>query len=381
MDDPFAPHLCGADTWAGKYLRQFWHPVALSKDLKAGRAKPIRVLGEQYTLYRGTTGAAHVVGYACAHRCTKLSVGTIEGDHIRCTYHGWMYDGDGQCVEQPSEPESFAHKIRIGGLPTQEYLGLIFSWFGTGTPPPLPEYPGFEQDGLLDNSRYERRCNYYQNLDNHGVSAHVPYTHRLSLHKSMTERGQNHAMPIVSAEEKAYGLASTASWPDGRTRTIHLLMPNMNYFNVPSEMPGETGWVDHLAWRVPIDDESHYSCSIQLHHISDESRRRFDEEKRRNREAILRQEISTRRMLDMILAGDATLDDCADRPDIVTLEDGVVQEGQGRSVDHSAEHLGRSDATLILRRKIHLREMRALAEGRPLKAWTVPETQLVTTGV
>lgn len=155
----------------------------------------------------------------------------------------------------------------------------------------------------------------------------------------------------------------------------------MNNFNVPSEMPGEKGWVDHLAWRVPIDDESHYSCTIELHHISDESRQRYDDEKRRVKEAIARLEIGTRRMLDMILAGEASLDDCADRPDIVTLEDGVAQEGQGRSVNRSAEHLGRSDNTLILRRKIHLRELRALAEGRPLKEWTVPESQLVTTGV
>lgn len=381
MDDPLAPHLCGADTWAGKYLRRFWHPVALSGDLKPGRAKPIHVLGDAFTLYRGETGTAHAVDYACEHRCTKLSVGTIEGDHIRCMYHGWMYDADGRCIEQPSEPEPFAHKIRIRALPTQEYLGLIFCWFGTGTPPPLPTYAAFEQDGLLDNSTYVRRCNYYQNLDNHGDSAHVPYTHRLSLHKSMAGRGQNHAMPAVSGEETPYGIASTASWPDGRTRTIHLLMPNMNYFNVPSEMPGERGWVDHLAWRVPIDDGSHYSCTIELHHIGEESRRRYHDEQRRNEEALARLVPSTRVMLDLILAGDASLDDCADRPDIVALEDGVAQEGQGRSVDRNAEHLGRSDATLILRRKVHLRELRALAEGRPVKEWTVPATRLVTTGV
>ena len=381
MDDPFAPHLCGADTWAGKYLRRFWHPVELSRNLKPGRAKPIRVLGEDFTLYRGTSGVAHVVDYACAHRCTKLSVGTIEGDHIRCMYHGWMYDADGQCIEQPSEPEPFAQKIRIRSVPAQEYLGLIFCWFGAGTPPPLPHYPALEQGGLLDNSSYKRQCNYYQNLDNHGDSAHVTYTHRLSLQKSMTGRGLNHKMPYVSAEETPYGIASTASWVDGRTRTIHLLMPNMNYFNVPSEIPGETGWTDHLAWRVPIDDETHFSCTIEQHHISEESRRRYDEEKRRNLEAIARLEIGTRRMLDMILAGEASLDDCAQRPDIVSLEDGVAQEGQGRSVDRSKEHLGRSDNTLIFRRKVHLRELRALAEGRPLKEWTVPETQLVTTGV
>jgi 5,5'-dehydrodivanillate O-demethylase oxygenase subunit len=379
--DSFAPQLCGAETWAGKFLRRFWHPVELSENLKPGRAKPIRALGEDFTLYRGSTGHAHAVDYACAHRCTQLSVGTIEDDNIRCLYHGWMYDSSGQCIDQPSEPEPFAAKIKIRSLPTAEYLGLIFCYFGADAPPPLPRYPKFEDGGLQDNSYYLRECNYYQNLDNHGDSAHVPFAHRLSLQKSMTALGLNHNMPMVSAEETDYGLASTASWPDGRTRTIHLLMPNMNQFTVPSEVPGEKGWTDHLAWRVPIDDDRHYSCSIQVHRLSDEGLARYHEFKRQTEERLAKLSPTTREMISMIRLGAASLDDAAARADIVTLEDAVSQEGQGRIVDHSKEHLGRSDATLILRRKIHLRELRALAEGRPLKEWTVPQAVIATTGV
>jgi 5,5'-dehydrodivanillate O-demethylase oxygenase subunit len=379
--DRLAPHLCGPDTWAGKYLRRFWHPVALADNLKVGRAKPIRVLGEDFTLYRGTTGLVHVIDFACAHRCTQLSVGTIEGDNIRCLYHGWMYDGSGQCIDQPSEPEPFSSKIKLRSVPTEEYLGLIFCYFGDDTPPPLPRYPTFEEDGLRDNETYSRDCNYYQNLDNHGDSAHVPFAHRLSLQKSMTAAGLNHNMPIMSAEETDYGLASTASWPDGRSRTIHLVMPNINQFTVPTSIPGERGWTDHLAWRVPIDDRHHFSCSVQLHRLSEEGRVRYHEVKRQTQERLANLPSPTREMVHRILAGEASLDDAAERDDIVYLEDTVSQEGQGRIADHSKEHLGRSDATLILRRKIHLRELRALSEGRPVKEWTVPRTLAATNGV
>src|SRR5438105_1693584 len=101
----------GSGTLAGRYLRRFWHPVYRARDLAAGRAKPITVLGEQFTLYRGQGGAPHLVEYRCAHRGVPLSVGWVEDECIRCRYHGWRYDASGQCVEQPGEDPGFAAKV------------------------------------------------------------------------------------------------------------------------------------------------------------------------------------------------------------------------------------------------------------------------------
>src|SRR5215470_17019140 len=134
----------GPETLAGKFLRSFWQPVYCGHEILPGRAVPIRVMGENFTLYRGESGTPHLVGDRCAHRGTQLSVGWIEGDSIRCFYHGWKYDGSGQCVEQPAEPKPFAEKIHIPGYPVEEYLGLIFIYLGKGKPPPLPRYPKLE---------------------------------------------------------------------------------------------------------------------------------------------------------------------------------------------------------------------------------------------
>ena len=68
-----------------------------------GQAKPIQIMSERFTLYRGEGGAPHVVGFRCAHRGTQLSAGWVEGDCIRCIYHGWVFDESGQCIEQPAE--------------------------------------------------------------------------------------------------------------------------------------------------------------------------------------------------------------------------------------------------------------------------------------
>src|SRR4051812_43770321 len=100
----------GPGTLAGRFMRKFWHPVYRAQDLPAGRAKPVKIMNEEFTLYRGESGKIHAVAFRCAHRGTQLSTGWVEGDTIRCFYHGWAYDGNGQCVEQPAEPEPFCNR-------------------------------------------------------------------------------------------------------------------------------------------------------------------------------------------------------------------------------------------------------------------------------
>src|SRR2546421_7073828 len=89
----------GPATGMGQLLRRFWQPVAVSHAVKPGTAVPLRVLGEDFTLYRGERGAAHLIASRCAHRRTVLHTGWVQGDEIRCIYHGWKYDGTGQCTE------------------------------------------------------------------------------------------------------------------------------------------------------------------------------------------------------------------------------------------------------------------------------------------
>src|ERR671929_2210771 len=147
--DALAP--TGPGTLAGRYLRRFWQPVYHTPDLPAGHAKPIRIMSEDFTVYRGEGGQPHVVAYRCAHRGTQLSTGWVEGDCIRCFYHGWKYAPTGQCVEMPAEDPSFPPKVKIKSYPCAEYLGLIFGYVGDDEPPPLPRYPELEsQEGVLE---------------------------------------------------------------------------------------------------------------------------------------------------------------------------------------------------------------------------------------
>src|SRR5579871_4235040 len=117
--DEFA--YIGPGTLAGRFIRSFWQPVYVARDLPAGRATPLRIFGEDFALYRGESGAPHVLAFRCAHRGTQLSTGWVEGGCLRCFYHGWMYDASGQCVEVPAEDASIARRVRILSYPTQKY--------------------------------------------------------------------------------------------------------------------------------------------------------------------------------------------------------------------------------------------------------------------
>jgi len=165
-------------TRAGTYLRRFWNPVYHATDLKVGRPVPLRIMSENYTLYRGEGGDVFLVQARCPHRGAQLSAGSVEGNALRCFYHGWKFDGDGRCLEQPADESRFCERVSIATWPTREYLGLIFAYLGEDNLSELPLYPEFERFvGLLEIDSYLRRCNYFQNIDNALDMSHVAFAH------------------------------------------------------------------------------------------------------------------------------------------------------------------------------------------------------------
>ncbi len=171
----------GPDTLMGKLLRQFWHPIATASKLAPGTARAIRILCEDLTLYRGDSGTAYLVGGQCAHRCTVLQTGWIQDDQIRCMYHGWRYDGTGQCTEMPAEKNGKPELVRIAGYPAHEYAGLIFAYLGEGEAPPfdLPRKDALEAPGMDISLREDVwDCNWLQQCENSLDATHVSYVHR-----------------------------------------------------------------------------------------------------------------------------------------------------------------------------------------------------------
>lgn len=374
----------GPGTLAGEYLRRFWQPVRLSSMVPNGKAIPIRIMGENFTLYRGETGTPHMVDFKCPHRGTQLSTGSIEGDDLRCLYHGWKFGANGQCLEQANEHKSFAHKVKIKSYPTQDYLGLIFAYFGPEPAPPLPRIEQLEGPGFLDQTFYIRECNYFQNLENMVDETHANFTHRVS---AFSDPGSiNRDVPAISAKETEYGLIEFAERSDRTVRSSHYIMPNSLLMQLPlttgytDDATTSNSFSDYIAWRVPIDDDVHLSCAVQRLALDPAAAERFF--KHKEQQAKLIAALPPAGMISQkILAGELSLDDVSTRQDLIYIQDNVTQIGQSVIADREHEHLGTADAAIILLRKIWQRELRRLATNETLTSWKIPRHIEAVSGV
>jgi len=364
----------GPGTLAGRFMRGFWQPVHRAEDLPSGRTKPIKVMSEEFTLYRGEGGVPHVVAFRCAHRGTQLSTGWVEVDSIRCFYHGWKYDASGQCVEQPAEDSSFAAKVSIRSYPTQEYLGLIFAYLGEGDPPPLPRYPEFEGEGILEAEKpVVWPCNYFNRLENSPDTVHLAFVHRDS---PFSENGLID-VPEISSVETTYGIETSSIRPGRKVRLTHFHMPNINLITGSPAYPGGP-WSYHMSWRVPVDDESCASYIVDFNGLTGAEAEAY----LARREARAENGSSDAAALaEAVLRGDLRIEAIEDRSHVVNVQDYVAQVGQGAIAPRDGDRLGRSDVGVILLRKLWARELRKLAEGQPLKQWTRPERLELAVGV
>ena len=104
----------GPGTMMGDLMRQYWLPAAKSSEVVAG-GDPLRLmlLGEKLIAFRDHAGRVGVMDHRCPHRCASLFYGRNEEGGIRCVYHGWKFDADGNCIDMPNlTPEQdFRQKV------------------------------------------------------------------------------------------------------------------------------------------------------------------------------------------------------------------------------------------------------------------------------
>src|SRR6266511_1285981 len=138
----------GPGTIAGRYMRKFWHPVYRADDLQPGWAKPLRIMNEEFTLYRDEDGIPRAVAFRCPHRGAQLSSGWVEDDCSRGRFHGRKFDGGGQRIEKPAGNASFGEKVRIKRSATRAYVSFIIVNFAERQQQPLACPQHFENQHL-----------------------------------------------------------------------------------------------------------------------------------------------------------------------------------------------------------------------------------------
>ncbi len=91
----------GVGTPMGNLLRRYWQPIATMAELMQEPVQPIRVLGEDLTLFQDAASRIGLVAEQCAHRAVSLACGIPQENGLRCCYHGWTYDTEGHVSTWP----------------------------------------------------------------------------------------------------------------------------------------------------------------------------------------------------------------------------------------------------------------------------------------
>jgi phenylpropionate dioxygenase-like ring-hydroxylating dioxygenase large terminal subunit len=252
----------------GELLRRYWHAVGLASSF-ADTPSKIKILGEDLIAFRDGQGKPGLVHPRCAHRGTTLYYGKVEERGIRCCYHGWLWDAEGHCLEQPCEADGGAKtrgNVRQPWYPLEERYGLVFAYLGPPEKKPLlPRYDCLEE--LAPGEFIEADdssiggggpalipCNWLQHWENVVDPFHVPVLHgSFSGAQFIAQMG---AMPKVKFDVTPRGVKVESLRPaEGgkiHRRVTEVVMPTLRV--VPNPRVAKYGKVESIGWVLPIDD-------------------------------------------------------------------------------------------------------------------------------
>jgi phenylpropionate dioxygenase-like ring-hydroxylating dioxygenase large terminal subunit len=371
----------GPGTPAGNLFRRYWQPAVLSEEVSEKDGPPVRVrlLGEDLLAFRDSDGIVALVDAFCPHRRAPFFFGRNEECGIRCAYHGWKFDRNGDCVDLPTEPgnERMKANLKITAYPTVERGGIVWAYMGPADqkpPPPDYEWLRVPHSHLHVSKTYEE-CNYLQALEGGLDTAHSSYAHNNNMSAKSDPRLLDKSPRLdVNPTEYGYNYVSTRQMGGGDVyiRLYHYVMPFQQMRGGIHEFSGKrraNPAIDGHLW-VPIDDETTFVYN--WHHAYDETTP-LSEEHRIHTEYFYGRGpddmIPGTHQLKKNKRNDYMIDRELQKTKVFTgitginTQDFALQEGMGPIVDRSKEHLGSTDRAIIAMRSMLLRAIDAVEAG------------------
>jgi len=365
-----------AGTPTGELMRRYWQPVGVSEEIKlGGQPRHIRVMGEDLVLFRDQGGQVGLLGLHCSHRLTSLEYGRVEDGGIRCPFHGWLYDVNGRCLEQPAEPEdsTYHERIRHPAYPCQELGGLIFTYLGP--PEQMPLLPRYEvlvrEDGTRKVDYYPINSNYLQNVEGALDTVHFSYLH-MNHWSKVKHKLSTLPKAELEYEETDYGIWQRSLLPNvNRDATDlvfgHFFMPAGFVRIQESIRAGD----DRLAqkfqsWYVPMDDTHTLRVQAAFSPLRADGTpyewpdpEPFPMPGPENRYYQDYETVDTISGIPVNAPGTAIKG--------YLCQDSMVNETQGDIVDRVHEHLTPHDHVLVMMRKIYFQALAEMKAGRDPK--------------
>jgi phthalate 4,5-dioxygenase oxygenase subunit len=390
----------GPGTIMGSLLRRYWTPALLANEVPTPGGDPVRVrlLGEDLVAFRDLNGRVGLIQENCPHRGTSLYFGRNEGTAhapsvageglcgLRCPYHGWQFDVDGNCIDMPSEPptSTFKDRVRAKAYPAHESGGLI--WTYMGAPDTMTPFRDFGTDSLppeyVSAGKTFSPCNWVQAMEGNLDSAHISWLHQFNAIDDIPDDGtdkpgylsvdmswkiwRHDRAPRLEVHDTWYGYryAGVRTTPNGHThvRITGFCVP---YMTAVASIPFRS----RLSMFVPIDDENTWRISAVAqpprnpngygggHELFDVTNYPYEARKFtgiRGRRWTAENEYE----MDRDVQRNETFTGIPD----FNSQDLMATESMGPIYDRSQEHLGTTDRAVIRMRRILLDAAKRLAE-------------------
>lgn len=339
----------------GRLLRRYWQPIAAAAELDNAWTKRVRLLGEDLVLFRDRQGRRGLIAEQCPHRRASFAYGIPTENGIRCPYHGWEYNREGKCLNQPNERDNctFRDKVATDAYPVEELGGLLFAYLGPLPAPLLPRFDGFVAAGAIRMlGRALLPVNWLQIMENSLDPIHTEWLH--GHHYEFQKEDQGVKVAISARHEKIdfrefeYGITKhrlltghsedSDDWRIGHP----IVFPNMlavgngdessRYFSFQIRVPVDNEHTLHLwynAYLPPKDAvvAAHLTDRLHLYEVP------FQDDK-----------------------GNFIVDN-------VDGQDIMAWISQGTIADRTRENLGATDKGVALYRKLLRREIKKMENG------------------
>ncbi|MBT3790390.1 MAG: Rieske 2Fe-2S domain-containing protein [Alphaproteobacteria bacterium] len=260
------------DAPMGQLMRKHWIPALLCEEVAEPDGKPVRVglLGHQLVAFRDSSGKLGVLDELCPHRKASLVYGRNEDDGLRCLYHGWKFDADGNCTDMSSEPpeSTLCEKVKHKSWPHTEWGGFV--WMYLGDEENMPEFqpPPFapKEDTNVSILKIKIPCNWAQITEGQIDSAHSSSLHSSDMVPARVEsagateenwlRPSTDKSPRLQVERTDYGFRYAAIRRPIKDAATHEYV-RMTVYVAPffSLIPPNTSY-NVATVIVPIDDEN-----------------------------------------------------------------------------------------------------------------------------
>jgi phthalate 4,5-dioxygenase len=370
------------DAPMGALMRRHWAPAALSEQVATADGPPVRVqlFGEKLVMFRDSSGKVGLLGEACPHRKASLAFGRNEECGLRCLYHGWKFDTDGNVIDMPSEPKQsqLPNKAKHRSYPTREAGGFV--WTYMGPPEHMPEFETPPWAPTANTpvaiSKIELPCNWAQIMEGQIDSAHSSTLHSSDMRPAKGEatakgdhwvRPSTDKNPRIQVQLTNYGMRYAAIRRPITNANTHdyvritvfvapftaLIPPNSSYNVATVIVPRNdtSSYFHFLAWsegdQVGISTEAWRKFCVLV--VGDDVDAQFRPIKRHAHNNYLQDR-------ELMKQGNFT-----GLPGIPN-QDIAMWESMGPIADRTQERLGASDIAIVQFRRIMLNAVNSFKE-------------------